>query len=248
MPRCRRYIARTKPTTDTVDLEALCQKIEPPSRHDIVDIDRLSWPIRNRDGLLAALRRRSSDRRGRSAARSSTTSRQESPSAREFPAARSSRMSRPGPASPGRTSRWSRPSCLSIRTSCILEAIDDGRLDRLIDRFTTVAGSTIPPAHPRTKVIASEPRHELALVWRWHAPAGLSEEENDRLNREQLAYIISEVWPKTPHPSLRRRTPLQAGQAGDSETFLRGSIRRMEALTTRRRRCSTGTSCARSFT
>ena len=52
----RRYISRTKPTTDTVDLEALCQKIEPPSRHDIVDFDRLSWPIRNREGLLAALR------------------------------------------------------------------------------------------------------------------------------------------------------------------------------------------------
>ena len=30
----RRYITRTKPTTDSVDLEALCQKIEPPSRHD----------------------------------------------------------------------------------------------------------------------------------------------------------------------------------------------------------------------
>ena len=52
----RRYIARSKPTTDTVDLETLCQLIEPPSRYDLIDIDRLSWPIRNREGLLAALR------------------------------------------------------------------------------------------------------------------------------------------------------------------------------------------------
>ena len=103
-----------------------------------------------------------------------------------------------------------------------LEAIDDGRLDRLVDRFTTVAGSNIPPAHPRTKIIGTEPRHELALVWRRQIPDGISDEENDRLKREQVAHIIAEVWPNTPQPALRRRTPLQAGQAGDSETFLRG--------------------------
>ncbi len=60
-------------------------------------------------------------------------------------------------------------------------------------------------------------------------PAGLSPEDDARLRREQSDYIISEIWTKTPHPLLRRRTPLQAAQAGDSETFLRASIRRMEA-------------------
>ena len=62
-----------------------------------------------------------------------------------------------------------------------------------------------------------------------HSDRALSPEDYDRLKREQAAHIITEIWPKTPHPSLRRRTPLQAGQAGDSETFLRASIRRMEA-------------------
>ena len=57
-----RYIDRTKPTTDTVELEASARRLSPGSRYDIVDIDRLSWPIRNREGLLAALRRGSSDR------------------------------------------------------------------------------------------------------------------------------------------------------------------------------------------
>src|ERR1022692_1596110 len=68
------------------------------------------------------------------------------------------------------------------------------------------------------------------MAWQWQVPAGLSEEETERLTREQFAYMISEIWPNTPHPSLRRRTPLQAAQAGDGETFLRGSVRQMEAL------------------
>ena len=62
------------------------------------------------------------------------------------------------------------------------------------------------------------------MSWPWsgdgRSPAGLSDEEDDRLKREQVAHIITEVWPKTPHPSLRRRTPLQAGQAGDSRNVL----------------------------
>ena len=61
-----------------------------------------------------------------------------------------------------------------------------------------VAGSTIPPAHPRTKIIGHEPRHELALDWRWHAPAGLSEEEAERLRRDQIAHD---------HRSLAQYTP-----------------------------------------
>jgi hypothetical protein len=228
----RRYINRTKPTTDSVDLEALCQKIEPPSRHDIVDFDRLSWPIRNRDGLLAALR---GDR-----TIAANDSRPLDPHDPHDAHDKDSRelesfllLDRPAvEAKPG-LSRLDLPiveaEVLVDKDVVFLEALDDGRLDRLVDRFTTVAGRTIPPAHPRTKVIASDPRHELALIGRWHSPPGTSDEELERLKREQVAYIITELWPTTPHPTLRRRTPLQAGLAGDSETFLRGSIRRMES-------------------
>ena len=52
----RRYIARTGPTLDGVELEALCQRIERSAPYDQVEFVHLSWPIRNRDGLLAALR------------------------------------------------------------------------------------------------------------------------------------------------------------------------------------------------
>ncbi len=223
----RRYIARTKPTTDTVDLEALCQKIERPSRHDLVEFDRLSWPIRNRDGLLAALRAASGIAAGPD--RPLDPDGPESPSLESFFV-----LDRPAIEAKAGLTRQDIPvviaEVLVDKEVVILEAFDDGRLDRLVDRFTAVAGSTIPPAHPRTKVIGHEPRHELAMAWQWHAPEGLSEEETDRLTREQFSYMISEVWPNTPHPSLRRRTPLQAAQAGDGETFLRGSLRQIEAL------------------
>ena len=56
----------------------------------------------------------------------------------------------------------------------ILETYDDGRLDRLVDRFTAMAGSNIPPAHPRTKIIGKEQRHLLALSWRGNSPRGLT--------------------------------------------------------------------------
>jgi hypothetical protein len=221
----RRYINRTRPSIDSVDLEGLCQKIEPPSRHDIVEFDRLSWPIRNREALLAALR---ADRSIAEGDRRPLDLHDEEPELLECFLL----LDRPGiEVRPG-LSRQEIPvveaEILVDKAVVYLEALDDGRLDRMVDRFTSVAGTAIPPAHPRTKVISAEPRHELALLRRWHVPQGISEEEIERLRREQAAYIITEVWPNTPQPSLRRRTPLQAGAAGDSETFLRASVRRLE--------------------
>ena len=221
----RRYIARSKPSTDTVDLEALCQVIEPPSRYDLVDLDRLTWPIRNREGLVAALHADKSIVQAQPRAIDSDDP--DAPQLDSFLL-----LDRPeAEAKPGLT-RQELPlvegELLLDKSVAFLEAVDDGRLDALIDRFARVAGPNIPPAHPRTKIIGNLPRHELALAVRSMVPAGLSAEDDARLRREQSDYIISEIWTKTPHPLLRRRTPLQAAQAGDSETFLRASVRRME--------------------
>ena len=117
----------------------------------------------------------------------------------------------------------------------MLETYDDNRLDRLIDRFTAAARSTIPPAHPRTKVIEKVPRHLLALSWQWSLPKGLSDDEAERLNREQRAHILGEVWPETPNPALNGRTPIQAARAGDAETALRAAIRLLESTERRGR-------------
>ena len=96
----------------------------------------------------------------------------------------------------------------------ILETYDDGRLDRLVDRFTAAAGSNIPPAHPRTKIIGKEQRHLLALSWRWQVPEGSPEEEAERLNNEQTAHIVRDIWPETYHPALRWRHARAGSQGG----------------------------------
>ncbi len=52
----RRYIARVGATTEAVDLEALCQSIAPLGPGDLVEHVQLIWPLRDREGLLNALR------------------------------------------------------------------------------------------------------------------------------------------------------------------------------------------------
>ena len=111
----------------------------------------------------------------------------------------------------------------------ILETYDDGRLDRLVDRFTAAAGSNIPPAHPRTKIIGKEQRHLLALSWRWQLPEGLAEEEAERLNNEQIAHIVRDVWPET-LPSRRSAGAPRAGSQGRRlrRTALRTAVLQLE--------------------
>ena len=185
----------------------------------------MSWPIRNRDGLLAALHADKSIVQAQPRAIDS-----DDPEALQLESFLL--LDRPEAGARPDLAREDLPvvegELLLDKSIAFLEAVDDGRLDRLIDRFATIAGPNIPPAHPRTKIIGNLPRHELALAVRTIVPVGLPTDDDVRLRREQSAYIISEIWTKTPHPLLRRRTPLQAAAAGDSETFLRASIRRME--------------------
>jgi len=222
----RRYIARTGPTTEAVDLEALCQSIEEPAPHDLIEFDHLTWPIRNRDGLLAALRADNTCVEG-----SNRPVDPGDPSSPEV--VRFFVLDRPRIAAKAGLTRQEIPlvdaQVLVGLDTVILEAHDDGRLDHLIDRFTTTAGLNIPPSHPRTKVIGQEPRYQLALTRRWQIPPDVSETEEDRLNLEHVAHLVREIWPKTPHPALRWRSPLEAAAAGDAETALRAAVRQVEA-------------------
>jgi hypothetical protein len=222
----RRYINRSGPTTEAVDLEALCQSIEEPPPHDLVEFVHLSWPIRNREGLLEALRVDKSCEQG--------SDRPLLPDDLNSPeVARFFLLDRPRIAAKPGLARQDIPEIdgqvLVGGDRVILEAHDDRGLDNLIDRFTDLAGPNIPPAHPRTKVIAREPRHLLAMNRGWHIPSDVSEEDEDRLNNERAAFIVSEIWPKTPHPALRWRSPLEAAQAGDAEMALRAALRHLEA-------------------
>jgi len=221
----RRYIARNKPTPDAIDLECLCQTIEPISTQDLVEFVQLSWPIRNRDALLLALRGDKNFDEGPNRRLSI-----DDPTSPE--AARFFLLDRPPITARAGLTRQDIPAVeaevLVSKDTVVLEGFDDGRLDRLIDRFTARAVPNIPPAHPRTNVIGHESRQQLALSWRSQMPAGLSKQESEHLGREQVAFLIREVWPRTAHPALKRRTPLQAAQAGDSETALRAAVRVLE--------------------
>jgi tetratricopeptide (TPR) repeat protein len=221
----RRFIARTGPTVEAVDLEALCQRIGPITIADPVEFVRLSWPIRNRDGLLGALRADAAFEEG--------PNRPVDPEdAEATPTERFYLLDRPKVEARPQLTRRDIPvaegEVLVGRDTVILETFDDGRLDRLCDRFTAAARANIPPAHPRTKVVEKVSRHVLAMSWEWRLPTDLPEKDVERLNREQRSYLIGEVWPQTPHPALRGRTPLQAAKAGDSETALRAGVRVLE--------------------
>jgi hypothetical protein len=109
-----------------------------------------------------------------------------------------------------------------------LEAVDDGRLDALSERFTTLAGTTIAPAHPKTKVLARVARSAIALSCEWLIPEGTERDEVERLSREQGVVIFRDIWPRTPLPYLGGRTPAAAAAAGNAEVPLRAAVFQIE--------------------
>ncbi len=222
----RRFVARTRPTPEAVDLEALCQLLEGSRRGPTVEFVHLTWPVRDREALIKALE--SSRYLERGPGRPIDRDDEESPPADEF-----FLLDRPKiEPRPGLT-RQDIPiiegEVLVGPDSVVLETYDDSRLDRLIDRFTVAAGTAIPPAHPRTKLIEKVSRYLLTLTWQWSLPHGLSNDDATRLEREQRAHVLAEVWPETPNPALGGRSPSQAAKSGDAETALRGALRLMEA-------------------
>jgi tetratricopeptide (TPR) repeat protein len=221
----RRYIARSGPSLDAVELECLCQKIEQSEPFDQVEFVHLSWPIRNREGLLTALRGNRSITEGSS--RPVNPNDPKSPTVEQFLL-----LDRPQIEAKSGLKPDEIPLILGEilfgSDAVILETYDDGRLDRLVDRFTAIAGSNIPPAHPRTKIIGKEQRHLLALSWRWQMPEGFPDEEVERLNNEQTAHIVRDIWPEVSNPALRWRTPTRAARAGDSPIALRAAIFQLE--------------------
>jgi hypothetical protein len=76
--------------------------------------------------------------------------------------------------------------------------------------------------------LAKIARATLALSWDWLLPEDLEPAEVDRLNREQGVRLLTEIWPETPLPYLRGRTPLQAAAAGDARVALRAAVFQLE--------------------
>ena len=226
----RRYTARLGTTTEAVDIEALCQMVAPDSPDDQVEHVQLLWPLRDRPALLAAL---TADPTVHPEGTGPIDPEDEhSPQVDQY-----ALLDRPDPRHGGQESRPDGGETLSAtqiprvvgrvfvgQEIAALETYDDGRLDSLSERFTSLAGASLAPAHPRTKVLGKVPRLQLALAWEWLLPEGTDPEQSRRLNREHAASLVRDVWPNTPVSFLRGRTPLQAAAAGDAEVPLRAAV------------------------
>ena len=213
---------------EAVDLAVVCQLLDESTDREPIEQVRLSWQIRDREALLRGPREPTRGRR-QARARHLDPDDEESPEVACLPLARPAQRraqagahARRDPADPGRDpGRAARP--------WRIETPDDGRLNGLIDRFTALAGKAIPPAHPRTKVIGRtsplRARPVLALV----SPArACPRTERQRLNQEQIAHIMTTVWPDTPMDYLGGKTPRQAARSGQFQVPLRAAVLQMQ--------------------
>jgi tetratricopeptide (TPR) repeat protein len=218
----RRYREWLGPTTEAVDLEALCQQIGSPGPDDLVEYVQLTWPLRNREALLTALR--SDPTVGDEGTSPVDPENPSSPAVDQFALFDRPRLETARPDLTAAEIPCAIGRVVVTQDSARLETYDDGRLDRLSERLRGLAGSAIAPAHPRTKVLDKAPRLQVALLWEWVLPENVDDQQRRRLNREQTIRLLGTVWPATPNPALRGRTPLQAASSSDAEVPLRASL------------------------
>jgi tetratricopeptide (TPR) repeat protein len=221
----RRYTGWIGANPDTVDLEALCQTIAPISEDDRVDLLQWIWPIRDRNALKDWL------------ASESLVHAKESepidPSDPKSPEVDVYLILSKPPV--GKTAVRDAADIPSIegrllvgREIVVVEAYDDGRLDRLADWFRDKAGTAIPPAHPRTKRVGRSSRVANALRAEWLLPEGIDAEFLVPIAARDRARILETVWPDLPLPPLGGRTPRQAARSGNATLPLRAAVCALE--------------------
>ena len=226
----RRYAATLGPTTEAVDIEALCQSIVPPGPADLVERVQLTWPIRSREHLLKALHAEPSV-----FARDAGEDDEELDETESDSGAADAFVFLSGPYN-AKTSPNFKVEDISVvlgqlavgKDTVSLTCIDDGRLEALSDRFTTIAGPGIPPAHPKTKVVEKVSTLQVALTWEWVLPQDMDNDTATRLHSEKGRQVILDVWPNIKMSSLHGRTPKQAAKAGDSPVPLRAALCQLE--------------------
>ena len=222
----RQAVARLGVCNAAVEFEALCQVIDPGRRDDRVEQIRWIWPLRDREKLLAALRADKAiceegpdtidreDENSPEVLAFSVLDRAALPVDRLHP--RKLQSAAEIPIVQGRF--------LVGQEIGVVEAYDDGRLDALGDRFRALAGTAIPPAHPRMKVISRINREHLALAWEWQSAGMIDLHSDEKLARDQRRHIDAEVWPNTKFRYLNNRTPKKAAADGDAEVALRAAL------------------------
>ena len=168
---------------------------------------RLSWPLRDRDALSKTLK--SHPRLVEDLPRHLDPDDEQSPEVAVF-----HWLDRPRLEPESGLSREEIPlvqaDLLVGPDTVMVEAYDDGRLNDLIDQFTALAGRAVPPPIPGPRSSARSVAAITRCRWHWYLPPELADEEKQRLDREQVAYLTSEVWPETPQAYFGGRTPASA--------------------------------------
>ncbi|WP_165250253.1 SEC-C domain-containing protein [Paludisphaera soli] len=219
----RRGLASAPATTDAVDLEALCQLIDPEVGDDPIEEVELTWSLRDRDGLIRRLRED-----GSCVERPSAEQEPDEDATLEFALLDRPRIEDPKDVKPGDLPLVA-GTILVEPDALKLESFDDGRLNGLIDRLAAIAGQTIPPAQPRTKILGPVSRQSLVLDVACQPPAGLPIEQQQRLVSELGASRVQERWVETPMAFLGGKTPAQAGRDGGFEVPLRAALTLLES-------------------
>ncbi len=220
----RRYLARTPPCDDVLDLEVLCQEVDELPEGERVDLVHLSWPLRDRDRLIESLSANRTVVEGRPRALDET----EPTLYQAFLLLDRPRLE----AAPGLSHQQIpqvEAQLLVGKDVLLLEALDDGRLDRLTDRVLALASRAIPPAHPRTKIVERWSKHTAALTRHASYPADLAYDERKRLARDESGQMFVDVWTKTPNPYLDWRTPVEAAEIPELRPALRAVLLRMRS-------------------
>ncbi|HEV3120364.1 MAG TPA: tetratricopeptide repeat protein [Isosphaeraceae bacterium] len=223
----RRYVAKAGPTTDAIDLEALCQQIWPVAKDDVVERVQLIWPLRDRLAFLNTLRQ--ADNVSFIGRAPINPDEENAPEVDYYALLDRPVLRRSSDLQVADIPRIVAHILLG-QEIVALEAFDDERLGGVSERFTQMAGASIPPAHPRTKVLDTAVRASVPFQEEWLLPEGANPKERERLNLEKNRQLLLEVWPSIPQTYLAGRTPLQALQSGKDldRTAVRGAVWRME--------------------
>jgi tetratricopeptide (TPR) repeat protein len=220
-----RYLRLAGDSTDAVEYEALRQQLRSPSEDELVDHVQLIWSLRGRDLLLNALN--ASDRVSPEG-RGPLDPDGESPVEVDYFAL----LDRPKPESGLADRIEDQPRILGRvlvgNEIVILDTFDDGRLDDLTATLRELAGSAIPPAHPKTKEVGKIGRSVLRVQGDWWYPRETSPDDLDRLQREARVYSITTLWPETPAPELNGRTPVDAAKDPSQRLALRAALVQIE--------------------
>jgi tetratricopeptide (TPR) repeat protein len=223
----RRYITAAGDTPDALELEALCQIIWPMKEDDFVEHVQLIWPVKDRAALLNALRQ--ADHVTFVGRAPINPTEEHAPEVDYYALLDRPVLRRSAGLTAADIPRVLGHVLLGLEIVA-LEGFDDERLGALSDRFTQLAGTSIPPAHPRTKVLDVAVRSTLPFQQEWLVPEGVSAEDRAELEREKDAQTLLDVWPQTPQAFLGRRTPLQALQSGKAidRIAVKAAVWRME--------------------